>query len=114
MNDEIGWLTATAVLAVISFILYIGGVIWKKTPFDLNQIVPLLLSCAASVAAVKMMVLAYTLPKEIAGKPVASLFDSGSILIGGFVFLITAIYGVVTIVSASYKVDINNGGDNND
>lgn len=114
MNYEVGWLTATAVLGGISFIMYIGGVIWKKTPFDLNQIVPLLLSCAASVAAVKMMVLAYTLPREIAGKPVASLFDSGSILIGGFVFLITAIYGVVTIVSAAYKDETNKSGDDND
>ena len=67
------------------------------------MIVPLLLGCAASVAAIKMIVLAFTLPKEIAGTPVASFFDSGSIFVGGFVFFLTALYGAIKIVVEAFE-----------
>ena len=111
MSDEIKWLVATAILGGISFSIYLIGVIKSKNTFDLNIIVPLLLSCAASVAAVKMMILAFTLPQEIQGKPVASLFDAGSILVGGFVFFITALYGVITTVIKPFRSIIKNEED---
>ena len=102
MGDEITWLIATATVGAGAFIAYLYGILRHKKSFDLNAIVPLLLSCAVSVAAIKMMLLAFTLPRAIRGQEVASLFDAGSILVGGFVFMVTALYGVIKIVANAY------------
>lgn len=102
---ELSWLIATAVLGVLAFGAYLYGIVKNKKEFDLNSVVPLLLSCAATVAAVKMMMLAFTLPSVLQGQPVASVFDSASILVGGFVFMITSIYGIVKIVAVAYEND---------
>ena len=114
MNDELNWLIATAVLCILMLGLYICGIILRKKSFDLNLIVPLLLGCAASVAAVKMIILAFTLPTEIKGTPIASLFDSGSIFVGGVVFFLTALYGSIRIVVESFEPPTEPEGGNPD
>ncbi len=112
MTGDLLWLKATAALCTLMLCLYLAGILWRKKNFDLNMIVPLLLSCAATVAAIKMIALAFTLPKEILGTKVASLFDSGSILVGGFVFFLTALYGAFKIVVEAFEpIDIQDGGD---
>ena len=103
MNDDQNWLICTAVLCVLMLALFVGGLVRRKKPFDLNLIVPLLLGCAGSVAAVKMIVLAFTLPLQVAGTPVASNVDSASIFVGGVVFFLTAIYGSIRIVIEAYQ-----------
>lgn len=90
MNGDTNWLIATASLCVLKLGLYIWGIILRKKSFDLNLITPLFLGCAASVAAIKMIVLAFTLPTQVAGTTVASNVDSASIFVGGIVFFLTA------------------------
>ena len=102
MNDDKNWLIATAVLCCLMLLLYICGIVLRKRTFDLNLIVPLLLGCAGSVAAIKMIVLAFTLPKQVAGTPIASNVDSASIFVGGVVFFLTALYGSIRIVVESF------------
>lgn len=102
MGNETTWLVPTAVLGIIAFFAYLVGIVRRKKSFDLNAIVPLLLSCAATVAAVKMMILAFSLPRVVHDREIASLFDAGSILVGGFVFMVTALYGVIKIVTDAF------------
>jgi len=78
------------------------------------MIVPLLLACAASVAAIKMIVLAFTLPRQIQDIPVASLFDSGSIFVGGIIFFLTAIYGAIKIVVEAFIPNSTENGSTQD
>jgi len=104
INNDLGWLTATATLCILMLVLYISGIIWRKKSFDLNVLVPLLLGCAASVAAIKMIVLAFTLPAEIQGTSIATLFDSGSIFVGGMVFFLTALYQALKIILDAFSL----------
>ncbi|MBE4476305.1 hypothetical protein HJ008_23165 [Vibrio parahaemolyticus] len=113
MNSDQIWLKSTAALCIVMLILYIAGIIWRKRNFDLNMIVPLLLGCAASIAAIKMIVLAFTLPREIQGTAVASLIDSGSIFVGGIVFFLTALYGSIKIVVEAFEPKKSNTSGNN-
>lgn len=103
MGGESSWLVATAGLSAVMLGGYIWGIIKHQKPFDLNLIVPLLLGCAGSVAAVKMIVLAFTLPRQVVGTPVASLIDSASIFVGGVIFFLTALYGSIQIVYSAFS-----------
>lgn len=102
-NNDLAWLQATATLSVVMLVLYIIGIVWHKKPFDLNMIVPLLLGCAASMAAVKMMTLAFTL-LDVANKPeITTTFDSGSIFIGGAIFFLTTFHQALKIVLKAFQ-----------
>jgi len=105
MNSDLLWLKSTAALCILMLLLYLIGIIRRKRKFDLNMIVPLLLGCAASVAAIKMVVLAFTLPQQIQGTEVASIFDSASILVGGIVFFLTAFYGSFKIITDAFEIN---------
>jgi hypothetical protein len=97
VNDP--WLIAIAVLVGIAFALYLAAIFAGGRKMDMNDVVQLCLECAGMVAAVKMMVLAFRLGAVVKSNPVQEIFDAGSILIGGFVFLCATSYGVVHVLA---------------
>jgi hypothetical protein len=103
MTDDRNWLIATAGVCLIMLAFYVLGTVRKRKNFDLNSVVPLLLSGAATIAACKMIVLSFALTSLLAGSKVVSLFDSASIFVGGLVFFSTALYGSIQLIVTAFS-----------
>lgn len=99
------WLVAVAIVVVLSFLCYVVA-LWigkKKLKINFNIVVPMALEAAGTVAAFKMMVLAFRLQTVVQGNALNAVFDAGSIFVGGFVFLIATVYGICRNIVAAYQ-----------